>query len=189
MPVRYIKRLQMIFDFHRAPIFPSAELPNGFQFVPWNPLLLYSHAEVKHQGFRNDSDADVFPTFKRFDRCLSLMESITSSGSFVPEATLLVSYVSPSIACEYVANIQGMRLSNEAGAIQNVAVVPGFRRRGLGRALVLGALHAFRSIGVQQVSLDVTADNDSAIRLYERVGFRTVRVHFKETIESSEPQS
>jgi len=183
MSVRYVKRLQMIFDFRRTPMPPSPiELPNGFRTVPWDPSLLYAHAVVKYQGFRNDSDADVFPTFKQFDRCLSLMESITSNDSFVPEATLLISLGSPPIAGEYVANIQGMRLSRETGAIQNVAVVPDFRRQGLGRALVLGALHAFRSIGVQQVSLDVTADNNPAMRLYERIGFRTVRVHFKETV-------
>ena len=183
MSVRYIKRLQMIFEFRRTPISPTpVPLPDGFQFVPWSSSLLRAHAEVKHQGFRNDSDADVFPTFRQFDRCLRLMEAIASSNSFVPEATLLISHGSPPVAGEYVANIQGMRLSNEAAAIQNVAVVPAFRRQGLGGAIVFAALQAFRSLGVEKVSLDVTADNHPAIRLYERVGFRAVRVHFKETI-------
>ena len=180
MSVRYVKRLQMIFDFRRTLV-PAVELPDGFQLVPWNLSLLRAHAKIKYHGFRDDSDSSVFPTFKQFDRCLRLMESITESGLFVPEATLLISYDSPDTVCEYVANIQGMRLSNETGAIQNVAVLPGFRQRGLGRAIVLGALHAFRNIGIQQVSLDVTANNFPAMRLYERIGFRTVRVHFKET--------
>ena len=170
----------MIVDFRQSAI-PSVELPAGFQFVPWDASLLRAHAEVKYHGFRNDSDADVFPTFKQFDRCLRLMESIVCSDSFVPEATLLLSHDPPPIVGRYVASIQGMRHSVDVSAIQNVAVLPDYRRRGLGRALVLGTLHAFRKLGVQQVSLDVTAGNDPAIRLYERIGFRTVRVHFRET--------
>ncbi len=180
MAVQYVKRLQMIFDLRRTSI-PGTELPPGFQFVPWNPSLLRVHAEVKHLSFRNDSDADVFPTFKRLDSCVRLMESIAENSLFVPEATLLISHGSPPIVCEYVANIQGLRASGELGAIQNVAVLPSFRKRGLGRAVVLGCLQGFRKVGVQQVSLDVTADNVTAVRLYERIGFQAVRVHFKET--------
>jgi len=179
MPVRYIKRLQMIFDFRRTAI-PPIELPEGFQFVPWHPSLLRVHAEVKHHGFRNDSDGNIFPTFKEFGRCLRLMESIAESDSFVAEATLLIAHGTATIVNEYVANIQGMRLSHDIGAIQNVTVLPAFRRRGLGRAIVLGALQGFRKVGVQQVSLDVTADNNPAIRLYHHIGFQTARVHFKE---------
>jgi len=180
MSIRYVKRLQMIFDFRQTAV-PPIELPDGFQLVPWDASLLRTHAEVKYHGFRHDSDGDVFPTFKQFDRCLGLMESIVCSDSFVPEATLLVSHGSPPIFSEYVANIQGMQHAADVGAIQNVAVLPAFRRRGLGRAIVLGAIHAFRKLGVQQVSLDVTADNYPATRLYERIGFRAVRVHFRET--------
>ncbi len=180
MSVRYVKRLQMIFDIRRTPI-PPIEMPVDFRFVAWNASLLRVHAEVKHRGFRNDSDAEVFPTFKQFDRCLRLMESIAASPSFVPEATLLISFGTPPIVSEYVANIQGMRLSGASGAIQNVAVVPGFRRLGLGRALVLGCLQGFQRCGIEEISLDVTADNFPAIRLYQHIGFQTVRVHFKET--------
>lgn len=180
MSVRYVKRLQMVFDFRRTPV-PAIEMPSGFQFVLWDDSLIRDHADVTHYGFRNDCDADVFPTFKQFDRCLRLMESIAASPSFVPEATLLISHGSPPIVSEYVASIQGMRLSNEIGAIQNIAVVPGFRRQGLGRTIILGCLQGFRRLGIQEVSLDVTADNNPATQLYHRIGFRTVRVHFKET--------
>ena len=182
MPVRYTKRLQMIVDFRRTPIDPI-ELPVEFHFVPWHPTLSRVHAEITHRGFRNDSDGNVFPTFKNFDRCLRLMESIAASDSFVAEATLLIAHGLSPIVGEYVANIQGMQLSPECGAIQNVTVLPAFRQRGLGRAIVLGALRGFHKIGVQKVSLDVTANNYPAIKLYTRIGFQTARVHFKETTE------
>lgn len=178
MPIQYVKRLQMAFDFRKTPL-PPLELPEGFRYVPWNPSLLEIHADVKHRGFRDDFDAKIFPTFRDYERCRRLMDAISSSLSFLPEATLLIAHGSETQP-EYVANIQGMRHSGEVGAIQNVAVLPEYRNRKLGRSLLLGSLHGFRQSGVQRVTLEVTADNIPATRLYHGIGFTTYRVHFRE---------
>jgi ribosomal-protein-alanine N-acetyltransferase len=50
-----------------------------------------------------------------------------------------------------------------------VAVAPGARRRGLGRALVEGLLA--RAAGARAAHLEVRASNRAAIALYERAGF------------------
>ncbi len=53
-----------------------------------------------------------------------------------------------------------------------VEVVPAYRRRGLARA-VLAALGAWGAdLGATGAYLQVAADNDGAIRLYDRLGFR-----------------
>ncbi len=179
MPTQYVKRNQMEFDF-ASTVLPPLAMPPGFCCVPWKPELLDIHADVKHRGFRDDSDAKIFPTFRSAERCRMLMESIASSNSFLPEATVLILCGEKDLMFTYVAAIQGMRHSKEVGAIQNVAVVPEFRRCGLGRALVLGSLHGFRNAGVRKVTLEVTADNFPAVRLYERLGFRTYKVYFRE---------
>lgn len=179
MPQQYVKRNQMAFDFTKTPL-PPLWLPTGYRYVAWEPELVEVHADVKHRGFRDDSDADIFPTFRSYDRCLRLMEVISDSLSFLPEATVLVAFGEDPDLMEYVANIQGMRHSKEVGAIQNVAVLPDHRGRGVGRGLVLGCLHGFRNAGVQRVTLEVTADNIPAVKLYERLGFRTFKVYFRE---------
>jgi ribosomal protein S18 acetylase RimI-like enzyme len=43
----------------------------------------------------------------------------------------------------------------------------------------LAALAGFRQAGLTRVYLEVTADNEGAIRLYRRLGFITVRTVFK----------
>jgi ribosomal protein S18 acetylase RimI-like enzyme len=48
--------------------------------------------------------------------------------------------------------------------------------------LLLRALAGFRRAGIDCVSLDVTSQNQNAIRLYRRVGFQPVRVLYK-TVE------
>ena len=99
---------------------------------------------------------------------------------FLPEATLLIAYGDPHGIFEYVANIQGLKLSDDVGAIQNVAVLPEYRRRGIGQALVRGALQGFQDAGVRRVTLEVTSDNLSAVSLYNRIGFTTFHVYFRE---------
>ncbi len=74
MSVRYVKRLQMVFDFRRTSP-PPPELPRDYRWVSWKPELLETHARVKYEGFRGSMDADLFPTFSDYDRCLRLMEA------------------------------------------------------------------------------------------------------------------
>jgi len=93
---------------------------------------------------------------------------------------LLIAYGDSNEIFEYVANIQGLKLADDIGAIQNVAVLPEYRRRGIGQALVQGALQGFQRAGVQRVTLEATSDNLTAVNLYDRIGFTTFRVYYRE---------
>jgi len=58
-------------------------------------------------------------------------------------------------------------------------VVAAYRRDGLGTNLLLRSLAGFRRAGVRRVWLEVTAQNNRAIRLYRRAGFTTTKVVYK----------
>jgi ribosomal-protein-alanine N-acetyltransferase len=62
----------------------------------------------------------------------------------------------------------------DEGDIDNVAVAPAYRRRGLGDALVEDAVRRGRERGLSFLALEVRAGNGPALRLYEKHGFRTV---------------
>ena len=97
-----------------------------------------------------------------------------------PLATWLIAYRPTARArSEYCATIQGIRGRQLAGSVQNVGVVPEHRGSGLGTQLLLRSLFGFRESGLQRVSLEVTARNVDAQRLYARLGFRTVRTVYK----------
>jgi ribosomal-protein-alanine N-acetyltransferase len=55
--------------------------------------------------------------------------------------------------------------------INNVAVRPMFRGRGLGSALMRHVLAEARRLGARRATLEVRASNTAARRLYERLGF------------------
>jgi mycothiol synthase len=59
-----------------------------------------------------------------------------------------------------------------SGTIDSLCVRRDYRRRGLGLALLLTSLHAFKRAGLESASLDADTENPTeATRLYERAGF------------------
>ncbi len=58
------------------------------------------------------------------------------------------------------------------GYVTNVAVLPQYRRQGIGARLVRAAVDGARARGCEFLSLEVRVGNEAAIRLYEKLGFR-----------------
>jgi len=161
----------------------SIELPGEYRLVGWHESLVPAHAEVKYQCFRDEIDSQLFPCLGELEGCQRLMAEIGSKDGFVPEATWLVEYVGAGPRrTEYCGTIQAVRTQRRWATIQNIGITPFHRGRGIGKSLVSAALLGFEQVGIQRAGLEVTAENDIAIRLYRRLGFRTVRTLYK-TVE------
>jgi len=63
--------------------------------------------------------------------------------------------------------------------ILNIAVHPDFRKIGLGEMLLRDCLGFSSERGLKLAVLEVRTSNNSAIKLYEKIGFRTLRVRKK----------
>jgi hypothetical protein len=172
MSIAYFKRFKMEVDLHEAP--PVPELPANYYWVAWDPSLLELHAEVKFQCFHDEIDSLVFPSLSTRVGCFYLMTEISRKPGFLPEATWLI-----GCPAGYCATVQGVCERSGLGAIQNLGVTPPFRGLGLGRAILLKALDGFRRAGLGRAFLEVTAQNEAAIRLYRQVGFRCRKTVYK----------
>jgi GNAT superfamily N-acetyltransferase len=172
MSLTYFKRFKMEIDLRNAP--PVPPLPPGYHWLAWDDSLLGLHAEIKFSSFHDEIDAAVFPSLSNRNGCYYLMSEIRRRPGFVPEATWLV-----GCADGYCGTVQGIRERAGLGAIQNLGVVPLHRERGLGSALLLQALHGFYRAGLSRAFLEVTAQNESAVRLYQRLGFRLRKTVYK----------
>jgi RimJ/RimL family protein N-acetyltransferase len=169
--ISYFKRYKMEADLHSLP---PPRLPAGYRWIAWHSELLETHADTLFSCFQQEIDATVFPSLGDRTACLMLMTEIARKPGFLPDATwLLENERGP------VGTIQSIRERGGLGAIQNVGVVAALRGRGLGEALVLQALHGFRRAGLHRAVLEVTAQNDPAIRLYRRLGFRRAKTIYK----------
>ena len=60
--------------------------------------------------------------------------------------------------------------------INNVAVLPQYRGRGMGSAILRHALADAQRRGARRATLEVRASNTGAVRLYQRLGFATTAV-------------
>ncbi len=67
----------------------------------------------------------------------------------------------------------GLTVAADEGYILNVAVNPGFRRRGIGRALVAHVIDEF-SPKLSFLTLEVRPSNTAAVELYSSLGFERV---------------
>jgi ribosomal-protein-alanine N-acetyltransferase len=70
----------------------------------------------------------------------------------------------------------GLWIAAPDADVQTIAVAPGAQGRGLGRQVLDHLLEHARQDGCRRIHLEVRADNDAAIRLYENAGFGRVRV-------------
>lgn len=179
MNFHYVKRYRMEINLlrWRAPVL---RLPHGYLLVPWHHSLTLQHAEVKYRSFKQGIDAQVFPCLAELEGCERLMSEIKAKDGFIPEATWLVEYVGAGLRnAEYCGTIQAVRTQKNRASIQNVGVPAEHRGLGLGKGLLLASLLGMQQVGITQVGLEVTAENRSAVQLYQRLGFRSVRTLYK----------
>jgi ribosomal protein S18 acetylase RimI-like enzyme len=168
----YFKRFRMEIDLAEVPPVPA--LPPGYSWVAWEPALADQHAEVKYHSFHEEIDALVFPNLGDWQGCHHLMSEIARRPGFIPAATWLVAN-----ADGYCGTIQGVGDRRSGGMIQNLGVMPLYRGQGLGAALLLKALDGFRRAGLARGILEVTAQNEGALRIYRRLGFRCRKTLYK----------
>jgi ribosomal-protein-alanine N-acetyltransferase len=66
------------------------------------------------------------------------------------------------------------RVAGDEAEILTIAVAPGSRRKGAGRALMMAAIRHAQSQGARTMFLEVAETNAAAWALYRRLGFREV---------------
>ncbi len=109
------------------------------------------------------------------------MREIVAQRSFCPSATWMVVYQpEPNWPASDCGTIQGITRTGGIGAIQNVGVTPEHRGQGIGRALVIQALRGFMQCRMGCAVLEVTAENDGAVKLYRSLGFEVIDVLYRD---------
>lgn len=98
------------------------------------------------------------------------------SGSGKPERLVLVAEssltASPEEAISSVVGFLVARCVAHEWELENIVVVPGARRRGIGRQLLEALLTAARKTNAPSVFFEVRESNVEARSLYEKLGFR-----------------
>lgn len=68
------------------------------------------------------------------------------------------------------------RVVRDECELLSIGVAPAYRRRGVAAQLLVASMERCRTIGAQQMFLEVAVDNHAAQRLYEEHGFERVGI-------------
>lgn len=150
-------------------------VPGDFAFHAWDRRHDHDAAQLLHQVYRNHIDAAVNDQYCSMAGTTRLVESIVrhrGCGDYLPRASIAAIHLSTG----RLAGILGLTAVRTGTAhIPQIAVATGFQGIGLGSAMLQASFERLAREGFSEVSLTVTTLNSGAVRLYERLGFRTFR--------------
>ncbi|HEY0602328.1 MAG TPA: GNAT family N-acetyltransferase [Herpetosiphonaceae bacterium] len=165
-PVRYFFTMRRSLE---TPIEPP-QVPPGFTIRPFQPGPDDDQwIELGNLAFRDH--------WNHHDATSEDLQHELAAPHFRPDLYQLAIAPDGSFAaycqCEIMQE-QNERLGRAEGFVLGLGTHPGFRKLGLGRALLLNGLHQLKAAGMNSALISVDAENASgALRLYESVGFQT----------------
>ena len=59
---------------------------------------------------------------------------------------------------------------------KKIAILPEFAGKGLGKQLMAAVMNLAAELHIAEISLDVSANNEAAVSLYQKLGFVTERL-------------
>jgi ribosomal protein S18 acetylase RimI-like enzyme len=121
--------------------------------------------EVEHYTMPSEANADRWANFVR--------ESLTGGKSFLLVAKSegkVVGFAYATIFRDYPLDVAEL-----IGAINDVYVLPEFRGKSIGKKLMIECMNKMQAEDVKAVRLIVLSENGSAVKLYQRLGFRIFR--------------
>jgi ribosomal protein S18 acetylase RimI-like enzyme len=149
--------------------------PGDFVLKAWERRHDREAAQLLHQVYRNHIDAAINDQYCSITGTTRLVESIVrhrGCGDFLQQASIAA--VNQSTG--KLAGILGLTAVRAGTAhIPQIAVATSFQDIGLGSAMLHASFEKLARLGFAEVSLTVTTLNSGAVRLYERMGFRTFR--------------
>src|SRR5215472_18203072 len=147
----------------------------GLILERWDHRYFDPCARLIQLAYANHIDGEINDQYRSESGALRFLKNIIilpGCGQFQPEASFALR--APH-ANHLVGVILNSRVSEGVGHTTQICAMPGYQGRGLGRRLMEASLQAMRVRRYNTVSLTVTSGNDRAVRLYESLGFSTVK--------------
>jgi ribosomal protein S18 acetylase RimI-like enzyme len=169
-PVRLFLRNFMMLEGLPASRSPTKSV--GLMYRGWTDRDLDKTSGLIHRAYQGHVDSlinDQYRSAMGARRFLFNSTQHPGCGLFYRKAARAAFDRVANTACGVCL---GSLVLPKVGHITQLCVDPRFRRSGVGRELLGQALDAYREHGCEAVSLTVTASNQQAIELYERIGFQ-----------------
>jgi ribosomal protein S18 acetylase RimI-like enzyme len=168
-------RLFMVLGLGDFVPLARAEFPD-IEIRSWTEADYQPAAAVITASYRGHVDAQINDQYHTLSGSLRFLNNIVrfpGCGLFDAES----SYVAVDRkAKNLIALILCSRVRNDVGHVTQVCVLPEYRSRGIGEALLAATSVNLRKRGFSMLSLTVTEANTGAVALYRRLKFVSKRV-------------
>ena len=150
--------------------------PTGLRLEKWHERHMPQVADVIHLTYENHVDGEINDQYRSRAGAIKFLKNIVmmpGCGQFEAQA----SFVLRDVLSDRLAGVVlTSMVAPGVGHTTQLCVLPGFQGHGLGRRLMLESIAALRKMKASELSLTVTCANLSAVQLYEKLGFRVVKV-------------
>lgn len=153
---------------------PRETLPY-LQYLSWDDHHLEGAARLIARAYQGHVDSrinDQYRSYAGARRFLYNTSQHPGCGLFFRRAAVVAVYPASGEVCGVSL---GSLVQEKVGHITQLCVAPHLGGQGIGYELLRRSLRSFRNHGCEAVSLTVTGENAGARKLYERLGFRTIR--------------
>lgn len=169
------ERLFMRVRFPLAEDLPaSAPAATDLRIEPWKERFQDRAAYLIEESYRGHLDSGINDQYKSVEGARRFLYNIIQypgCGNFAPDASYAAVQMGSGrlMGCCLASNVdQGV------GHITQICTAPAARGIGLGESLLVRSLDCLMGNGCHCATLTVTASNQRAIRLYEKLGFEVI---------------
>jgi ribosomal protein S18 acetylase RimI-like enzyme len=153
----------------------APSVTSGFRLDRWSDRFFDPSAKLIYLCYANHVDGEINDQYRSRSGALKFLKNIIllpGCGQFVPNASFVLRQPGSD---DLVAAVLTSEVSPGVGHTTQICVLPGYQGHGLGRLLMQTSVDALRSMKFRELTLTVTTENRSAVQLYERLGFTTIR--------------
>ncbi len=154
---------------------PTPGTNSGMRLERWHDRYFEPCARLIYLAYANHIDGEINDQYRSRHGALKFLKNIIhlpGCGQFVPSASFVLRHPGGD---ELIAAVLTSEVSTGVGHTTQLCVQPGYQGHGLGRLLMQTSQDALRNLNYSELSLTVTADNRAAVRLYEQLGFETIK--------------
>ena len=147
----------------------------GLRLSRWHDRYFDPCSKLIYLAYANHVDGDINDQYRSKAGALRFLKNIIllpGCGQFVPAASFVLHEPGSD---ELIGAVLTSEVSQGVGHTTQLCVLPGQQGHGLGRALMLTACDALRGLKFHELTLTVTRANHTAVHLYERLGFHTLK--------------
>ena len=171
---RLYTRQFMLLELAQVPPAKPAPL-QGMRLSRWNDRYFEPCAKLIYLSYANHVDGEINDQYRSRNGALRFLKNIIllpGCGQFVPGASFVLHEPGSD---DLIGAVLTSEVSPGVGHTTQICVQPGFQGNGIGRMLMLASVEALRGMKFKELTLTVTSENRGAVRLYEKLGFQTIK--------------